>query len=417
MKINHLAKIICVSGVFVLGACSSDDDSSPTTTTIDEPTNYVFERNGETTVSFGGQTTRIAMAEVIVSKLKENTLADAETVIDAMFDHKEGATDFDDADLNASSKSVRSKTAASRDFFSDNATDAATIKGDFDGWIEGQVNDVFPNWAIEAKAGTAGFIQEAGGGSTRYVNAEGLELNQAFAKGLIGGLMTDQMLNNYLGKDVLDEATNKTDNDSGTVADGKNYTTMEHKWDEAYGYLFGAAPDGSKPLASIGSGSDQKGDDSFLSKYLDRVNDDSDFNGIADDIYKAFKLGRAAIVAKDYTVRDAQAAIIREKVSQIIAIRAIYYLQQGKNALEAGTIDYASAFHDLSEGYGFIYSLQFTRKPDSKAPYFTKTEVDGFINQLMGATNGLWSVTPATLQQISDDIAAKFSFTVDQAGS
>ena len=40
------------------------------------------------------------------------------------------------------------------------------------------------------------------------------------------------------------------------------------------------------------------GVDSFLSKYLDKVEGDSDFAGIADDIYDAFKLGRAAIVAK-----------------------------------------------------------------------------------------------------------------------
>ncbi len=410
MKINNLVKLICVSGAFVLGSCSSDDDSTPVVT-IEEPTNYVFERDGETTVSFGGQTTRIAMAEIIVKKLKESTLANAEAAIDAMFDHKEGVNDFEDTDLNASSKSVRSKTAASRDFFSDNATDAAAIKTDFDSWIEGQVDEVFPNWGTEAVAGTAGYIQEAGGGSTRYVNANGLELNQAFAKGLIGALMTDQALNNYLSGDVLDEASNKTDNDNGTVAEGKNYTTMEHKWDEAYGYVYGASADKTKPNATIGE------DDSFLNKYVGRVEGDTDFAGIAADIFNAFKLGRAAIVAKDYTVRDAQAAIIREKISKVIAIRAVYYLQQGKKALEEGTVDYASAFHDLSEGYGFIYSLQFTRKSDSKASYFTKAEVDGFINKLMGGTNGLWTVTPATLEEISNDIAAKFDFTVAQAAN
>ncbi|WP_103068752.1 DUF4856 domain-containing protein [Aquimarina sediminis] len=408
MKINSLVKIACISTAFVLGACSSDDDATPIIS-IDEPTTYVFERNGESTVSFGGQTTRIAMAEIIIDQLKKEMQTEA--ALDAMFDHQEGNADFDDADLNASSKSVRSKTAASKDYFSDNATDASAIKGDFDGWIKSQVDNVFPNWEVSAAAGTAGVIQEAGGGSNRYVNAKGLELNQAFAKGLIGALMADQALNNYLSTDVLDEAENVANNNNGTVEEGKNYTKMEHKWDEAYGYLYGAATDKANPNATIG------GDDSFLNKYIGRVEGDTDFAGIAKEIFDAFKLGRAAIVAKQYTIRDQQAAIIREKISEVIAVRAVYYLQQGKNGLEENTVDHASVFHDLSEGYGFIYSLQFTRKPGTNAPYFTKTEVEGLINQLMGGTNGLWDVTPATLQAISDTIASEFSFTVAQAGS
>ncbi len=411
MKINSLLKVTYLLGTFAIISCSSDDDSNPPVDQISEPATYVFDRNGESTVSFSGQTTRIAMAEVIISKLKDNTQINAEAVLDAMFDHKEGVADFEDTDLNASDKSVRSKTAASRDFFFTNATESASVKMDFDGWIKSQVDDVFPNWSAPASAGVAGELQEAGGGSKRYVNAKGLELNQAFAKGLIGALMADQALNNYLGKLVLDEAENRTNNDNGVVADGKNYTTMEHKWDEAYGYLYGASADTANPNPTIGD------DDSFLNKYIGRVEGDADFKGTAEKIYKAFKLGRAAIVAKKYDVRDEQAAIIREELSKVIAIRAVYYLQQGKNALEASTIDYASAFHDLSEGYGFIYSLQFTRRSDSAAPYFTRTEVQGFIDQLMSGTNGLWDVTPATLQSISETIAAKFSFTVAEAGS
>ncbi len=409
MKVTSLIKFACISGVLFLGASCTSDDDTTTVVQIEEPTTYVFERDGESTVSFGGQTTRIAMAEAIVGKLKDNTITEAE--LDAMFDHQEGADDFEDDDLNASSKSVRGKSAASKDFFSDNATDASTIKADFDGWIESQVDDVFPNWAVTAVAGTAGVIQEAGGGSNRYVNAKGLELNQAFAKSLIGALMTDQALNNYLGIAVLDEAENIANNDNDVVAEGKNYTTMEHKWDEAYGYLYGASANPATPNITIGE------DDSFLNKYIGRVEGDEDFKGIADDIFNAFKKGRAAIVSKQYTVRDEQAAIIREKISQVIAIRAVYYLQQGKNALEETTVDYASAFHDLSEGFGFVYSLQFTRKSDSKVPYFTKSEVDGLIDQLMGGTNGLWDVTPTTLQEISETIASRFSFTVAQAGS
>ena len=90
-------------------------------------------------------------------------------------------------ELNASSKNVRSKTAASADYFSSNSTDANAIKADFDSWISLQVNDVFPNWENIASPGNAGLAQELGG-SIRYVNEKGLEYNQAFAKSLNGAL-------------------------------------------------------------------------------------------------------------------------------------------------------------------------------------------------------------------------------------
>ncbi len=412
MKINKLLYLICLSGSLILGSCSDDDDG-PITNQIQEPATYVFERDGESSVSFGGQTTRIAMSEEIIAGLKTNTFTEAQ--LDAMFAHVEGESNFSDTDLNASNKSVRSKTAASRDYFFSNTTDANAIKAEFDGWIKDQVDEVFDNWTTEASEGVAGFLEEGGTEpSIRYISAKGLEYNQAFGKSLIGALMTDQALSNYLSTSVLDEADNVENNNNGVVAEGKNYTTMEHKWDEAYGYLYGAAPNPATPNVNI---LNDDGDDSFLSKYISRVEEDPDFAGIAAEIFDAFKLGRAAIVAKEYTIRDQQAAIIRKKVSEVIAIRAVYYLQQGKNLVERTVVDYAAAFHDLSEGYGFIYSLQFTRNPDTNEPYFTRTEVQGFIDQLMGATNGLWNVTPQTLQTISEAIAAKFDFTVAQAGS
>ena len=202
----------------------------------------------------------------------------------------------------------------------------------------------------------------------------------------------------------MDAGENTANNDEDVLDGDKNYTTMEHKWDDAFGYLYGAEADATNP---------QLGVDSFLNKYLARVEGDPDFAGIAQTIYDAFKLGRAAIVAKNYEVRDAQADIIREEVSKIIGIRAVYYLQQGKLALAN---DKGAAFHDLSEGFGFIYSLQFTRKPGTSSPYFTKSEVDGFISQLL-AENGFWTVSESTLDDLSNTIAGEFDFTVEQAAN
>jgi len=377
-------------------------------TAIENPATYVFDRGGESSVSFSGQTTRILMAEEIIDKFMDET-ATVE-ILNDMFTHEVGAADFSDPDLNASDKNIRSKTAASFDYFSENATDQALIRLDFESWIQTQVNEVFPRWNEAASEGVAGQI--ADGSSTRYIDGKGLEMNQLFNKSLIGALMVDQMLNNYLSANVLDGGTFREENDAGTLAEGKNYTEMEHDWDEAYGYAFGTAQDLTDPRPTIGE------DDSFLNKYMGRVEGDTDFEGITEAIYQALKLGRAAIVAKEYDVRNEQADIVRELISEIIGIRSVYYLQQGKNALDQETPDFGGGFHDLSEGYGFIYSLQFTRRPGTDAPYFSKTEVDAFLMDLLDdGENGLWDVTPETLDAISDAIAERFNFTVEQAGS
>lgn len=384
----------------ILTSCTKDDDTKKN---LQTPATYEFTRNGQSTVSFGGQTTRIAMATELSSELKNNTKTAVQ--LKAMFAHVEGDANFSDAALNASNKSIRSKVAASKDYFSANTAEASAIKAQFDTWITEQATNVFPNWEVTATAGTAGQLQQAGGGSVRYVNAKGFELNQFVAKSLIGGLLLDQINNNYLSTNVLDAGSNIANNDNDVVEEGKPYTTMEHKWDEAFGYLYGAEDNPAAPVL---------GADSFLNKYLSRVDQDDDFKGIAKAVFDAFALGRAAIVAKDYSVRDAQANIIREKLSTVAAVRAVHYLQAGKKAIASG--DMASAFHDLSEGFGFVYSLQFTRKPGAEVPYFTNAEINTYVNQLSEG-NGFWDVTGTTLDAISSEIALRFGFTVEAAAN
>ncbi|MDN3665402.1 DUF4856 domain-containing protein [Algibacter miyuki] len=396
---NIVLSLFVVSALFQ--SCSSDDDGNGSGN-IATPENYSFFRGANSSVSYSGQTTRILMAEELVSALKDNSSTKEQ--LNAMFAHVADANDFSDADLNASDKSVKSKVAASTDYFAANTTEANEIKADFDSWIDGQVDNVFTNWSLTASAGVAGNLQQSGGGTIRYINEKGLEYNQAFAKGLIGALMIDQILNNYLSPAVLDAGTNVTDNNNGVLEEGKTYTSMEHKWDEAFGYLYGAELDATDPELDV---------DSFLSEYLDRVESDEDFDDIDDDIYDAFTLGRAAIVAQEYSLRDAQANIIKENISKIPAVRAVYYLQSGKANLG---VDNASAFHALSEAYGFIYSLQFTRKPNDTVPYFTKSEVDAYLATLMEG-DGFWDVTADTLDAISAEISAKFGFTTEQAAN
>ena len=118
------------------------------------PATYKFERDGKSTVSFTGQTTRHKMAMEMLKKMK--VPATTAVALKSMFAHEKGKNNFAAIDLNSSDKSVKSKTAASKDFFSANAAEAAKIKKDFDSWLEKQVSEVFPKWKTEAKAGMAG---------------------------------------------------------------------------------------------------------------------------------------------------------------------------------------------------------------------------------------------------------------------
>lgn len=403
----HLKKLflLLVIGI-TFSSCDSNDGPD-----IDVPPTYEFTRNGESTVSFTGQTTRIQMATELTSAMTDFDNSTEELLLQ-MYRNQDangGNVDpYSSAELNAATKNVKSKVAASTDYFSSNTAVSAELKNQLEAWIINQTQDVFPNENTLAAPGQPGQI--ADGSSTRYVNGKGFEYNQLTAKSLIGALMADQILNNYISVSVLDAGTNREDNTAEILAEGSNYTNMEHKWDEAYGYLYGNAENTANPVPTVGEA------DRFLNNYLGSVEADEDFAGISQEVFDAFKLGRAAIVAGEYDVRDEQAQIIRENLSTVIAVRAIHYLQSGKNALEQTSPDYGAAFHDLSEAYGFIFSLQFTRVPNSDSPYLTKTDVDGFLAQLEEG-NGLWDVTPETLEEISTDIAAEFDFTIEEASN
>ena len=66
----------------------------------------------------------------------------------------------------------------------------------------------------------------------------------------------------------------------------------------------------------------------------------------------------------------------------------------------------AEAIHDLSEGYGFVLSLQFAL--DGGGNYlFTNSEVNNML-AILEAGNGLWDVDAAALVQMADDIDARF---------
>ena len=376
--------------VDVVDETDETTDTDTTEPTLVIPDTYSFNREGNSSVSYSGQTSRLEMAAELSSHLNDETKT--RTELENMFNE---GTGFGNQGLAASGKKLGNKTASS-------SKASSTVKAQFDSLIVHFTRDVAPavSSATDADSAVAGIYTDPGAdGRTVKINAKGHEINQLFTKGLMGALVADQIIWGYLTTSKLDGGTNKADNDAGTLVDGKNYTTMEHYWDEGFGYLYGLDADITTPTAEAGT----YGGDVLVSKYMNKV-DGSSLPGIAKEIYDAFKHGRAAIVAGDYTVRDQQAEIVKTKISHIIGRKAADYLKSGASKIKDGK--WADAHHALSEGWGFILSLQFTKNPATGEPYYSNTEV----NQMLSDIDNFWAVSTTELESMASNIESKFGF-------
>ncbi len=351
-----------------------DSPSSSYWSNVSMPAEFSFTADGYNTVSYGGQTTRLDMASEMMSAIASTgTTADA---LMGMFAHEAGGMDFEDADLNASSKQIKSKTAA----YSTSGVQMA-IHSSFDSWFIDYANNVAPIIGVipvvDASAGSAGMS------GTRELNAKGMEYDQIAAKSLIGALCLDQVVNGYLSDSKIGDAVDNVTRDPN---EDNNATAMEHHWDEGFGYVYGKfGPDNvSGDLDS----------DGLLGKYLNKY---PEWNTI---VFDAFKKGREAIVENCSKVRDEQAQIIKETLSMVIAKRAQVYLDEAADNDDLSP-DY---FHALSEGYGFILSLQFTYTSTGYA-YFTNAEVNDML-AILEAGNGFWDRSDDELRAMADQIQA-----------
>jgi Domain of unknown function (DUF4856) len=410
MQIKHLSLASLFIAFLSLTSCTNDDDTiTPESPAFNYtvPETYTFTRNNASTIDYSGQTTRLTMLDEMGNYIKTaatNGSISDNTVLLEMYNNTNNR--FTTLGLNESGKQLKDKTAASKDYFS-------LFNGQGSTTEQVNVRNFFENQFIDAKSASQGATAAAGvagvyldGTSKRLFAANGLEPQQVFLKGMMGASLLDQIVNNYLIVNKLDEGNNKENNTNKVLESNKPYTTMEHNWDEAYGYVYGG--DNLSVTPNVFK---------YWSSYINQVNADTDFNTLKADIGLAFRKGRAAIVANDYATRDLQIEILRTKLALVPAVRSVFYLQEGKTKLV--TDNGAKAFHALSEAYGFIMSLRYTNKPGTNNPYFSKTEVDSMLASLTSGTNGLWAIDTlgAKLDTLSTQIATRFGFTVVQAAT
>jgi hypothetical protein len=323
MKKNNFKRflILILSLAFVV-SCSDDSDNP-----IVDPENqeYAFLRDGVSTVSYSGQTTRLKQANELYDGL--NSENSNETNLSLMFNGDgTNSAGFMDGTLNGTTKIIGSKTSASA------IAGSAATKAKFDEMIQDYSNNVVPNFNNAASGGSAGkicYTNSDGSESCYELNAKGQELDQLFFKGLIGAFTLDQIVNNYLHPNQLESGTRTQDNDNNVLSSGKNYTDMEHKWDEAFGYLYGETEDITSNFG-LPESSDEKGN--LLMKYFQKVELNYEA-GIAQRVYEAFIDGRQAIVDKDYAARENSARILKVELSKVIGYYAIHYLNDYVNKI------------------------------------------------------------------------------------
>jgi len=368
---------------FIFVSCDTDNEEDELI--VVAPANYEFVRDGASTVSFSGQTARLNMADEIYNALNTNTFTKAQLL--EMFNN---GTGFSTDALNNAGKVVGSKTASGC-----NHGALAVTKARYTDMLEDFADNVIPAWTATASNGSAGLLTDSK--RTINVNAKGWEVDQTFIKGIIGGMCVDQIVNNYLDPCQLDSGTRRDDNTNGILSSGKNYTDMEHKWDEGFGYLYGQEEDATR--ADLGTS--PLGNGTTLMKYFKKIND-SNMPGIGEIVFDAFKLGRAAIVAGDYELRDAQAKIIMIHLSKVVGYKAVDYLEGYMDKMAAG--NNADAIHALSEGYGFILSLMFTNDGTGN-PYLSESEVNSMLLKM----DNMWTVSNSDLTEMVSSIKSRFN--------
>ena len=388
---SHLFNLKTVFfGLIAVSLLSCDDDDakphlrpSIDYNTLTPQTAYselFVDANGATTVDLADGNDRHKMFQALNYYSSSSTAANAHIdapVLKNMFsnvgnpftDIATATISVDGETLNASEVQLRNVVALSKP-----TTEAEAVRTKLEGYFD-EIEEISHHVTSTASQGQAGKL------GTYLVNEKGIEIIQIIQKSLIGALQLD-----YIGNVLMNKGLSA---DNHTLVNGKNYTVLEHNWDEAYGLLT------LNPVYLANSTDAARGTIEFAGgSYIWEYNKANYAN-----IHPAFLKGRAAIVNNDLSELQAQATFIRTEFEKAIASAALGYLDKWKT----GTTDAARA-HAMGEGLGFIYSLRFATLHNADAAFS-----DNILNGLIGSPNGFWDLSVSKINTASDAIRAKFN--------
>lgn len=443
----------CLGFLFLLSvhAGCGDDGGGTDPGAVTVPATYSFEREGASTVAYDGQTTRQVVISDVIGLMRtiseeviggdnleaydspqevydlffalysEGGSADPSRGIPALL--ADGDTPLQQTYADLGGANLQEKLAGN-----DDVTDHRDWDGDMDdddpstnqapafvGWAS-------PNLVVDG-AGSLGpvstpeelvlalfwsFAHQASQGATGsfpidaitplYLTPEGHDLVQLTQKFLLGAVNFSQGTDDYLDDDVEDKgllAANELDEEAG-------YTTLEHFYDEGFGY-WGAAVNygdysddelaGSGGRPEYGNGYFDTNSDGFIdltSEYnfsasvnaakRDRGSAEAaptDFTAEAD---LAWRTGRAVIAhaydtgeALDVDALNAARDTVVRVWENALAATAIHYINEvlaDMDAIDTGEYDFADHAKHWGELKGFALSFQFNpRTPWSPSDF------------------------------------------------
>jgi len=383
MKLKYLA-LIALGASIALSSCKKEGCTDPTASNFDEnaekddgscistgilpyvvPTTYAFtDANGNSTVNYQGQTDRLNQLSEMTALMGTGTTGavNAQDLKD-MFENVNG-------DGNGNFTFSSTKQLKNKCFPADVAL--------FEGWMD-DFAIASQSHAQTASDGQAGTLT-TNTGSTYLFDANGVEHKQYIEKIMMGAVFMHQALNVYFGPGKMD-----VDNSTAVdPANGKYYTTMEHHFDEAFGY-FGVDIDFPTNIPNR-----------FWGKYCNQQDPLINCNA---DMMDNFLKGRAAITGKELTDRDAAILAVRTEWEDISAYQAVKYIN---DCLSSFGSDQAKFLHALAEAYAFAWNLRYA---PTETRRMTVTEHDALM--ALFPTN-FWNTTVVDLNNIKSAIEAKY---------
>ena len=352
----------------LLSSCEKKEDSCDCSPVENYPQTYNFEN-----VDHSGQDARLDMLSEIMTYVKSSDKGEKVSEETLLNMYANDGYTWQKTELNNTTKQIADKISA-------DASETIAL-------LISQLAYLSDNPGTGSN-GTAGLVQNAGGTRQYLLNKNGYHIAEMIEKTSMGALAYYQATAVYL-------SSAKMDVDNETVEAGKG-TAMQHHWDEAFGY-WGVPNEFGSPGFTYSKDAEYH---RFWAKYTNEVNE---VLGVNNQLMTAFIKGRTAINNKDYNLRDEAIAEVRNTWEKVCAAMAIHYI----NGAKANIADDALRNHQLSEGAGFIYSLQFN--PTTRMP---KSEI---MNDILPVyLDNLYEVTIDDLNTLRDILASRYDLNQEK---
>ncbi|QDG53064.1 DUF4856 domain-containing protein [Persicimonas caeni] len=471
MKLKKTVSVGAMVGLGLLAGCGDDTESNNATNNgggeLQVPETYNFDSKfveGESSVSYSGQVAR----QVLIADLKSFISGLTDSVDAGDYDSAQdgdvvAALDYYfrfDSDANGDSEFMLSTDPATKQTTyndisggknlvgklagNDSVTDHKDWATEFTGWSdttiaanggsvdtpEGLVTAFFETLEENALGRVAGTERTGTDGQTLpvHVTEQGQDLNQLTQKFLLMAVTYSQATDDYMDSDTDGKGLKS----SNTQDEDAPYTTLEHQWDEGFGY-FGAARDflaySDEEIASPGY-MDTDGDGAidlkseynfanaayFAKRDLSAV-EPTDFTQQA---MEAFLTGRAIISSADGELSDEQMAALEEQRDiavmaweKVMAANVVHYINDTLEAMSFfGGNDYDFVEHAKvwSEMKGFALGLQFN-------PHSMLSDADfEQFHTLVGDAPVLADADQADIDQYKADLIAARQLLGDAYG-